>query len=208
MPNWRAAAERKLKSLFGVATLDGWGAFSRAELAAAGGLLAYLDRAGQGALPFLQPPVRRAASDHMMIDAATRESLEIVCGAGGSRKGSLLESIDRTVTGAGARLLASDLAAPLTDRQAIDARLALVGLLHDDADLRTRLRTALRALPDIGRALGRIAAGRGNPRDLGQLRDGLDQGYRLHELLSAVAPRPALLDALLPAFLGHGALVD
>jgi len=143
-----------------------------------------------------------------MIDAATRESLEIVASTNGSRKGSLLESIDRTVTGAGARLLAADLAAPLTDRSAIDARLDLVGLFNDDADLRARLRTALRALPDIGRALGRLASGRGSPRDLGQLRDGLDQGYHLYGLLSVMAPRPALLDGLLPAFLGHGALVD
>ena len=202
------AADRLLKAHFGVATLDGWGAFSRAELAAAGGLLSYLDRAGQGRLPFLQPPLRRTATDHMMIDAATRESLEIVCATSGARRGSLLDAIDRTVTGGGARLLAQDLAAPLTDRARIEARLDLVALLHDDGDLRARLRTALRALPDIGRAVGRLAAGRGSPRDLAQLRDGLDQGYRLHGMLQAIAPRPALLDTLLPAFLGHGALVD
>ncbi|WP_420137191.1 DNA mismatch repair protein MutS [Sphingomonas sp.] len=201
------AAERKLKSLFNVATLDGWGEFGRAELCAAGGLLAYLERAGQGAMPFLQMPVRRAAADHMMIDAATRESLEIVCAANGGRKGSLLDAIDRTVTGGGARLLGSDLAAPLTDRTVIDARLDLVGFLHDDPDLRARLRATLRALPDIGRALGRLAAGRGSPRDLGQLRDGLDEASKLHEVLR-IAPRPALLDALLPAFVGHGELVD
>ena len=203
-----AAAERRLKELFGVATLDGWGGFERAELAAAGGLLAYLDRAGQGTLPFLQPPVRRVPADHLLIDAATRESLEIVAAAGGGRKGSLLDAVDRTVTGGGARMLAADLSAPLTDAAAIGERLDLVQLFHDGPDLRARLRAALRALPDVARALGRLAAGRGGPRDLGQLRDGLDEGYQLHALLAAVAPQPALLDALRPAFLGHGALVD
>jgi DNA mismatch repair protein MutS len=202
------AAERRLKSLFGVATLDGYGGFTRAELAAAGGLLAYLDRAGQGTLPFLQPPRRRPHSDHMMIDAATRESLEIVAAAGGGRKGSLLDAIDRTVTGAGARLLAADLAAPLTNLDRIEARLDLVALFERDAGLRDRLRTTLRALPDVGRALGRLVAGRGSPRDLGLLRDGLDQGYALHQLLERIEPRPSLLDELLPCFLGHGALVD
>jgi DNA mismatch repair protein MutS len=202
------AAERRLKSLFGVATLDGYGGFTRAELAAAGGLLTYLDRAGQGALPFLQPPRRRGETDHMMIDAASRESLEIVAAAGGGRKGSLLDTIDRTVTGAGARLLAADLSAPLYDVDRIEARLDLVALFERDAGLRDRLRTTLRALPDIGRALGRLVAGRGGPRDLGLLRDGLDQGYALHQLLERIEPRPALLDELLPRFLGHGALVD
>jgi len=203
-----AGGERRLKALFGVSTLDAWGDFSRAELAAADGLIAYLDRAGQGKLPFLSPPIRRAAADHMAVDAASRESLEITATAAGARKGSLLDAIDRTVTGAGARLLGGDLSAPLTDRAAIEARLDLVAILHDDGDLRARLRAALRALPDIGRALGRLAAGRGSPRDLAQLRDGLDQGYALHDLLVPCAARSALLADLVPRFLGHGELVD
>ncbi|MFS0737954.1 DNA mismatch repair protein MutS [Sphingomonas sp. 1P06PA] len=199
--------ERRLKALFGVATLDGYGGFGRAELAAAAGLLAYLERAGQGALPFLQPPARRAVADHMLIDAATRESLELTQAAGGGRKGSLLDSVDRTVTGAGARLLATDLGAPLTDLAAIEARLDLVALFGDGL-LRDRVRTALKAQPDIGRALGRIVAGRGSPRDLGALRDGLDQARGLQEQLALAEPRPALLGELLPRLGGHGALVD
>ena len=200
--------EARLKSLLGVATLDGFGAFGRPELAAAVALIAYLERAGQGSLPFLQPPRRRVIADHMMIDAATRESLEITQSQSGVRKGSLLDAVDRTVTGAGARLLAADLSAPLTDTQAIVDRLDLVELFERDGALRDRMRGTLRALPDIGRALGRIVAGRGSPRDLGQLRDGLDQGYALHEMLRRIEPSPALFDQLLPAFLGHGALVD
>ncbi|NIJ06880.1 DNA mismatch repair protein MutS [Sphingomonas vulcanisoli] len=203
-----ANGERRLKSLFGVATLDGFGAFTRAELAAAGGLIDYLDRAGQGSLPFLMAPVRRTLADHMAIDAASRESLEITATSSGARKGSLLDCVDRTVTGAGARLLAADLSAPLTDRTRIEARLDLVELLYGDGDLRARLRAALKALPDIGRALGRLAAGRGSPRDLAQLRDGLDQGTALHTLLLPCVHRAALLGELLPSFLGHGALID
>ena len=203
-----ANAERRLKDLFGVATLDGWGAFTRAELCAAGALLDYLDRAGQGTLPFLEPPIRRAAANHMMIDAASRESLEIVATASGSRKGSLLDAVDRTVTGGGARLLAADLSAPLGERAPIEERLDLIALFHDDADLRTRLRGALRAIPDVARALGRIAAGRGSPRDLGQLRDGLEQAQRLATMLGALDAPPPLLARLLPALRGHGALIE
>ena len=200
--------EARLKALLGVATLDGFGAFSRAELAAAGALITYLDRAGQGNLPFLQPPRRRVVSDHMMIDAATRESLEITLTQTGVRKGSLLDSVDRTVTGAGARLLAADLSAPLTDRGMIEDRLDLVGLFSGDAALRERLRSSLRALPDVGRALGRLVAGRGSPRDLGQLRDGLDQAAMLHAMLQRIGQPPALLGALLPILIGHAQLID
>ncbi len=203
-----ARGEERLKRLFGVATLDGYGAMSRAALAAAGGLIAYLDHTAKGALPFLRPPRVLSAEAAMAIDAATRESLEITQSQGGGRAGSLLDSVDRSVTGAGARLLAADLSAPLMERSAIEARQALVGHFHDDSGLRDATRGALRALPDIGRALGRLAAGRGGPRDLGQLRDGLDGAWRLGDALGKAAVAPPLLGELLRLLDGHGALID
>ena len=203
-----ARAEERLKRLFAVATLDGFGQFGRAGLAAAGGLVAYLDHTAKGQLPFLRPPVLAAARDTMAIDAATRESLEITCTAQGQRKGSLLDAVDRTVTGAGARLLAADLGAPLMDRADIEARLDLVRLFRDDAGLRDRIRAALRALPDIGRALGRLAAGRGSPRDLGQLRDGLDGAWAIGDRLGKLSETPTLLAQLAPRLRGHGELID
>lgn len=201
-------AEADICRHFGVTTVESFGSFSRAELSALGGLLAYLEHVGKGRMPFLTAPVRAGASDHLAIDPATRESLEIVQTQSGQRAGSLLATVDRTVTGAGARLLAADLAAPLMNRAAIEARLALVQWFHDEGALREDVRARLRALPDIGRALGRLAIGRGSPRDLGQLRDGLDAARALREKLGRLLDRPALLDALLPALDGHGALVD
>ncbi|MBB3860005.1 DNA mismatch repair protein MutS [Novosphingobium hassiacum] len=200
--------ETRLKAVHGVTTLDGFGQFTRAMLAAAGGLIAYLDHAGRGMLPLLLPPVAREAGTHMAMDEATRASLEILTSTGGTRKGSLVEAIDRCVTGAGARMLAEDLSAPLTDARSIYRRLELVSWLHDDPLLRGDIRGVLRALPDVGRALGRVVAGRGSPRDLGQLRDGLSEARRLHDMLRARDDRPAPLDELLPSLSGHGALTD
>jgi DNA mismatch repair protein MutS len=202
------AGEARLKAVHGVATLDGFGQFSRSLLAAAGGLIAYLDHAGRGKLPLLLPPVVLGAAAHLAMDEATRASLEILVSSQGGRKGSLIEAVDRCVTGAGARQLAEDLAAPLTDQAQIEARLALVQWLHDDALLRGDLCAVLRAAPDIGRALGRIVAGRGSPRDLGQLRDGLGEARRIHDHLHRLQDRPELLERILPALAGHGALVD
>ncbi len=200
--------ERRLKSVFGVSTLDGFGGLGRAELSACGALLAYLDHAGKGTLPYLEPPRRQAQADHMAIDAATRESLELLRTTQGARTGSLLDAVDRTVTGAGARLLAMDIGAPLLNRADIIARQALVAFWVEKETTRERLRAALRSLPDVARALGRLSAGRGGPRDLAQLRDGLNEARNLRENLSKLAERPALLDGLLPEMDGHGALVD
>ena len=200
--------EAKLKDLHGLATLDGLGDFSRPMLAAAAGLLAYLDHAGRGTLPFLLPPVAREAGTHLAMDEATRASLEILVTQRGERAGSLLASVDRCVTGAGARQLAEDLAAPLAVAGPIEERLALVARLHRDPLLRGDVRALLRSAPDVGRALGRIVAGRGSPRDLGQVRDGLAEARRLRDLLQAAPDRTALLDRLLPALGGHGALTD
>ena len=203
-----ASGEARLKSLFGVATLDGFGAFAPAPLAAAGGLLAYLEHAGKGRLPLLNPPANRTPADHMAIDAATRESLELVRSASGVRAGSLLEACDRSVTGGGARLLAADLGAPLMDKAEILARLDLVSHFIATGSLRAQVRAALRAQPDLARALGRLAAGRGSPRDLGQLRDGLIAARDLRTMLSDDALAPPLLATLLPQLEGHDALID
>ncbi|MGI4731768.1 MAG: DNA mismatch repair protein MutS [Janthinobacterium lividum] len=201
-------AEARLRRTWGVATLDGFGEIGRAGLAAAGGLVAYLEHAARGATPFLQPPRLRRPAEAMAIDAATRDSLEITRTTGGERRGSLLDAVDRTVTGAGARALAADLGAPMTDRAAIERRLALVAWAVEDGVLREDLRRSLRALPDIGRAIGRLAAGRGGPRDLAQLRDGLDGAWALADRLAPLPDRPDLLERLVPDLGGHGALVD
>ncbi|HTH29380.1 MAG TPA: DNA mismatch repair protein MutS [Sphingobium sp.] len=201
-------AEARLRAHFGVATLDGFGGFARAELSALGGLVAYLDHVGRGQIPFMQPPRRTTAEAHLAIDPATRESLEICQTISGARTGSLLAATDRTVTAAGARLLAEDLSAPLLDTHAIEARLDLVDWLMRDGTARADLRAVLRAMPDIGRALGRLCIGRGSPRDLGQIRDGLNEARLLRERLRGVEEPPTMLGTLLPALEGHGALVD
>ncbi len=202
-----AGADR-LKTLHGVATLDAFGDFSRAMLAAAGGLIAYLDHAGRGKLPLLLPPVMRTAAAGMAMDEATRASLEILEATTGGREGSLIGAVDRCITGAGSRLLADDLSAPLLDRSQIEQRLALVQFWRDRPIERAQLRDVLRAIPDLGRALGRVVAGRGSPRDLGQLRDGLGQAMRLQHWLIGAPDRPALLDQMLARLTGHGALTD
>jgi DNA mismatch repair protein MutS len=198
-----------LKRHFGVATLDGFGSFERAELAAAGALLSYLEETGRDALPQLSPPQPQRAGSAMLIDAATRASLELTRSAAGMRGGSLLDAIDRTVTGAGARRLADDLAAPLTDAAAVAARHAMVGGFVDDAITRSRTREALRSAPDLERALSRLAVGRGGPRDLGMIRDGLRAAVELKAMLgrAATVALPPLLQATLAEVGAHDALI-
>ncbi|MEO7186974.1 MAG: DNA mismatch repair protein MutS [Sphingomicrobium sp.] len=201
------SGERAIKSRFGLATLDGLGSPSRAELAAAGGLLAYLDSTQKGAGLLLDAPRRILRTDHMTIDAATRESLELCRSATGQVAGSLLAEIDRCRTATGRRLLAADISAPLTIKASIDARLQLVAWLHEDALRRERVVQSLKMLPDFPRALARLAAGRGGPRDLALIRDGLAAAAQLKSALSTEPDRPALLDELLPRLQGHDALV-
>jgi DNA mismatch repair protein MutS len=202
------AGERALKSRFGLATLDGFGSPSRAELAAAGGLLTYLDATQKGAGVLLGAPRRISRAAHMAIDAATRESLELVRSVAGTVSGSLLGEIDRCQTAGGRRMLCEDISAPLTESREIDARLSLVGWLHEDAIRRERVRSALKAMPDFARALARLAAGRGSPRDLALLRDGLAAAAELKSEIAVEDGQPALLESLLPTLSGHDALID
>ncbi len=184
--------QRRLKDLFDVATLDGFSSFSRADLAAAGALVDYLEDTQKGKMPRLFPPKRLSADGTMMIDAATRRSLELTRTQTGEATGSLLSVIDCTLTGAGARLMSKRLSAPLTDPVRINERLDAVDYMLTRPSLRADLRSALKASPDMERALARIALGRGGPRDLLAVRVGLEAAGAIKTYL--LAPAGALDD--------------
>src|SRR5579862_4631905 len=182
-----ATAERRLASFFGVATTSSFGAFSRVELTAAAAAVTYVERTQLGKRPPLAAPVREAAGATLAIDQATRGNLELIRTLGGERRGTLLAAIDRTVTAAGSRTLAQRLAAPLTDPVEIAHRLDAVSAFVDDGALRAQLREQLKAAPDLARALTRIVVGRGGPRDLAAIRDGICAAVEFSTRLSALA---------------------
>ena len=169
-----ASAERRLKEFFSVATTDSFGAFSRLELTAAAAAVTYVERTQIGRRPALSPPARQQTGRVLSIDAATRTNLELVRTLAGETEGSLLSVIDRTMTSAGARLLAARLASPLTDPETINVRLDAVAVLIQQSPLRTKLRDTLKITPDLSRSLARLSLGRGGPRDLAAMRDALD----------------------------------
>jgi DNA mismatch repair protein MutS len=201
------AGEARLKRLYGVETLDGFGDFAPAEIAALGLIAAYIETTQAGKAPVLKPPRRGAESEFMAIDPATRWSLEIDRSQAGAREGSLLAAIDRTVTAGGARLLAARLSRPLVDPAAIDRRLDAVGFFVEDRPLRRDARDLLKGAGDMARSLSRLALGRGGPRDLGALRHGLRTGLELNGLFAAAreplnAPPAEIAEALAALSLG------
>jgi DNA mismatch repair protein MutS len=181
------AGERRLKELFGVAALDAFGDYSRPELASCGALVDYVELTQVGRLPRLRPPRQVGAGSYMQIDGATRRNLELSLNLSGSKDDTLLKVIDRTVSAGGARLLAAHLAAPLTLPAAIADRLDMVEHFVEAETLRGDMRDALRQAPDMERALSRLSLGRGGPRDLAALRDGLDASGTVRDLIEQTA---------------------
>lgn len=209
-----ANAENRLKLAFGVDSLDGFGAFERAEVAAAGVLVDYVDQTQKGQVPRLDAPRRFQPGRVMQIDPATRRSLELFRTQAGERAGALLHGIDRTETSAGARLLSGWLAAPSTDVALIEARQDAVQHLFDRPALAHDLAAALKAAPDIARALSRLALGRGGPRDLAAVGKALAAGAASADYLQAETPDlaaggpPALLGEAVADLVGHDALAE
>ncbi|UXS00001.1 DNA mismatch repair protein MutS [Agrobacterium tumefaciens] len=209
-----ATAEGRIARYFNVSTLDGFGTFSRVEMAAAAAAVAYVEKTQIAERPALGSPERESSASTLFIDPATRANLELVKTLSGDRDGSLLHAVNRTVTGGGARLLAERLMSPLTDPERINTRLDAVAYLIDDVSLCEKLRDALKQVADMPRALSRLALERGGPRDLGAIRQGLsaaahvasilDQGLLPDELAAALADLKALpgdLEAMLAATL-------
>lgn len=202
------AGRRRLEEIFAVKALDAFGDYGRAELAACGGIVAYVELTQKGRLPRLQPPRRMSGGEAMEIDAATRRNLELVRTMNGAREGSLLSVIDRTVTGAGGRLLTARLSAPLTDAAVIRARHDAVGWFAESLRIRDDVRDRLRAAPDMERALTRLTIGRGGPRDLGAVRDGLSVAVDLRGMLDTSTDLPADIASAATDVGEHHVLID
>ncbi len=204
------SGRKRLLSLYRVNSLDAFGDFSRPELSAAGGLVDYVALTQKGKMPRLNPPKHLGGSGVMEIDAATRRNLELRQTLSGERTGSLLNIIDKTVTGAGARLLAARLSAPLRDTGEIGERLDMVQFFAENERLLDDLRSTLKSSPDIERALSRLSLGRGGPRDLAAVRDGLGCGDDVQVLLSAPEDigRPCGIERCVGKLGRHRGLVD
>ena len=199
------AAEGRLTGLFKIKSLDAFGNFERAEIAAMGAIVDYLDITQRGKLPLLRPPFKESQGGTVQIDAATRRNLELTRNLSGERGGSLLATIDRTVTGGGARLLTTRLTSPSTDLTTINARHDAVAHFVENRVLADATRETLRQAPDMERALSRIALDRGGPRDIAALRSGLAQAGALSESLAGALPE--VLQTAANDMTGHETLV-
>jgi DNA mismatch repair protein MutS len=178
-----ASAPGRIARFYDVATADSFGSFSRAELSAIAGAIAYVEKTQKAERPPLSRPEREQAGSSLFIDPATRSNLELLRTLNGSREGSLFKAIDRTLTGGGARMLAERLMAPLTDPKAIGQRLDSVSFFLGDQRLAEMVRAVLKSVADMPRALSRLALNRGGPRDLGALRAGFDAARGLCDIL-------------------------
>ncbi|WP_341863177.1 DNA mismatch repair protein MutS [Gymnodinialimonas sp. 57CJ19] len=190
-----ASAEKRLIDLFGVTTLEGFGSFARAEISAMGALIDYLELTQKGALPLLRAPRQQSADRLLQLDTATRRNLELTHALSGGRANSLLSVMDRTQTAGGARLLERRLTGPSTDLNVIRERHAAVAFFVTDTLVRDDLEAELRRIPDLDRALSRLALDRGGPRDLSAIRDGLLGAEHLCAKISTVDLPPLLAEA-------------
>ncbi len=204
------AAARQVAAAFGAAGLDAFGAFTDAEAVAAAVALAYVQAAGAGSMPRLSRPQPAGLAGQMALDAATRASLEITRARDGGTAHTLLSAVGRTLTAPGARLLAAWLGGPLLDPAAIARRQDGWCWLLTQPEALAALRIALRGVPDLARALGRLSSGRGTPRDMAAVAVGLSGAREAAAALdgapwglTALRMDPALADllarALVPA---------
>lgn len=190
------AGERRLKEHYDIKSLDAFGGFGRLTCSAAGGLLDYISRTQMQALPHIRIPEIVRQDAHMTIDAATRRSLELTRSVSGQKKGSLLHTIDRTITGGGGRLLGDWLAAPLTNLEQITFRQDGVAWLLEKVELRNQVRSTLKGASDLERAAARIAMGRGGPPDLIAIRDAIQAAESLAHMCKPEDPPPLLLNGM------------
>jgi len=174
---------KRLCDLFKVNSIDGFGSFSRSEISALGAIIDYLEITQKGKLPALKIPIKENLENFVQIDSSTRRNLELTQTLSGSKNGSLLRVIDRTVTGPGARLLEKRLSSPSTCIKTITPRLDSIDVFKSNNMLRMEIQNTLKQTADMERAFLRISLDRGGPRDFLAIRDSLEKGQDLSKSL-------------------------
>ncbi len=188
VPSPPPQARRRVAEAYGTVNLDAFGSFTDGEAVAAAMALDYIRMTQSGALPRLGRPESQGQAGTLAMDAATRASLEVHRSRDGGSQHTLLSAVQRTLSAAGARLLGTWLSAPLTDIEAIRSRQDAWSWCLANPEVTARLRAELKAAPDMARALGRLSLGRGTPRDLAAIRDGLRAAQRTAEALPTALP--------------------
>ena len=172
---------------FKVRTLDGYGLARKDEaIRAAGACLRYAQETQRAAAAHITDLVYFEPQDHLVLDSVTVRNLELVESLAGGSGRSLLQVIDETVTGMGARLLRSWLLRPCVKRGEVEARLGAVQELFASQMRRDRLRARLKEVSDLERVIGRISLGSATPRDLCAMLRSLDQVPAIRETLSGL----------------------
>lgn len=203
-----AKAERALKEHYHIFALESLGSFSQPIKMACGALVEYVKLTQKMGVPRLDIPRLQSARDILLIDAASQKNLELLRTLAGIKKGSLLHTIDRTVTSSGARLLAARLMAPLTNVDAINARLDEIDFFIRQVACVEDVRSSLSLIPDLERAVSRICLERGGPRDLQAIRLGLEAATAISRRLEQENFLPALIEKNTLALTGHAEIID
>lgn len=177
-PDWHFNvdyAQRLLFEHFKVSTLDGFGARNESlAIGVAGALLEYLRHTHKSSLAHITSLRFAESSRHLKLDETTVANLELIRATDGSRRWTLLSTIDFTRTGMGARLLRNWILRPSRDLAEIDFRLDAVGELRDSVTSQTRIGEVLKKVQDVERLLSRVTLETANPRDLLALRGSLE----------------------------------
>lgn len=199
--------EKRLATFFNVHTIQSFGSFSPDEMAAAGALLDYVLVTQKRNVLLLSRPRKLEKKNFLEMDGFTRRNLEIIQTFSGDKKGSLLESMDRTVTPMGARLLFLRLTHPLRNLAQIQERLDSVSFFVNHTMIRRSMREILAHIPDMERALSRLLMGRSSPRDMGAVYATLSTLPSLTALIST-ASLPTELESFLAVFSSHEGLLQ
>lgn len=210
-------AAKRLKDVYAVQSLEVFGAFTKPEIVAAGLLLDYIENTQKGRIPRVEKPIKLFENKVIEIDGATRRSLELTESLTGDKNSCLLGVIDRTITGAGGRLLHNRVANPLLDIKEINDRLDIIEFFIENSSVREEFQEQLKAFPDIERAVSRISLGRGGPRDLANIAAGLTVVPKIKNLIGnfgqtqgsqMIKEMPGAVKKTLENLGYHGELVD
>ena len=163
------SSQKMLEKFYHIQTVEAFGSFSKHEIIAAGIALDYIEATQKGKLPQLKHPVQYNQSKILELDAATRQSLEVIKTSNADKRYTLLNTINRTITPVGSRLLNYRLANPSVDIDVINQRLNMIDFFIKAPKIRKTIREYFQQIADVEKIIARMSLNRCPPNELFQL---------------------------------------
>ncbi|KAF8818302.1 DNA mismatch repair protein MutS [Rickettsia endosymbiont of Cardiosporidium cionae] len=195
-------AKKIVLDFYKIHSLQAIGDLTNENVISIGSILEYISLTQKSHITCITKPQICNTKEYMCIDNVTRDRLEINTSVSGNKKDSLFYNINNTLSKPGSRLLYSYLSSPLTNIKYISDRLNITNFFYSNMNLNQDIRSYIKELGDVERAVAKLMMNHSRPRDLLIIKNAILIGEKIKTIFTRNGETPHYIETLIEGLSG------